>query len=789
MDKLFTVSAKQSINSAKFSSFQRNLNNRLGKSSIPKGIAISLSKKLLALKPGDELSIASLTSKRYIIVFDELKNNKQHRKGHSMTWIGHLKGLGTQYRAHLSLNNKIIMGRISTPDGILQLKTINGQLRLIDFNLENFQHAQFATENDSIIPPTISPAPQTAQATNSQGSQTVQTAAAPTSINGNTIVDVLVLYNGSFASENAGAISTRLDHLVSIANQAYSDSQVAMQIRLVGTQQITYNNNIDNNNALDDLTNNTIPGTDIFALRNQLGADLVILVRPYSNTNHTNCGIAWINSSLDADYAYATVGDGNDIGGSNYYCDDISFTHELGHIMGISHDIASSGGLTGSHPYSHGYGISGRFGTIMGNFYPGLYFFSNPNISNCDNSPCGTIDYDAARSLNTDKDLLSNFRNDVATINYTLNTTLTGSGAINSDIIGINCGADCSEVYIQNTDVVLTAIAATGFVFSAWNNCPAIVNNTCAISMTSDLTVTAVFIPQYTVTATSSAGGGISPTYQLVNAGNTASFTVINESSYTTDSSVGGTCAPGSWNNDIYTISSINADCSVSFSFSTISIASAIDYPGLSWTSSGDALWRTQSSEFNIGQSALQSGVLANNQQSIIQTRLSGPKVVNFYWKVSSQFNADFVKFYIDNVEIEALSGEVDWVKKSMTLSAGSHELKWIYSKDAAFNNGLDAAWVDGIETFNTSYFISASANNGGTISNSQTVDYNNKAQFIISPNEGYSINRVSGTCGGSLSVNTFTTANINSACTVVADFYNYRRKSNVLLIITGQLK
>jgi hypothetical protein len=48
----------------------------------------------------------------------------------------------------------------------------------------------------------------------------------------------------------------------------------------------------------------------------------------------------------------------------------------------------------------------------------------------------------------------------------------------------------------------------------------------------------------------------------------------------------------------------------------------------------------------------------------------------------------------------------VDWQKKkSYSLSAGSHTLKWVYSKDASGSAGEDCGWVDGL-TVGTGSFV-----------------------------------------------------------------------------------
>jgi len=69
-------------------------------------------------------------------------------------------------------------------------------------------------------------------------------------------------------------------------------------------------------------------------------------------------------------------------------------------------------------------------------------------------------------------------------------------------------------------------------------------------------------------------------------------------------------------------------------------------------------------------------------------------------------------------------------------------------------------------------YTVTATAGNGGTINPSSTVvNSGGITSFTVSPNSGYLINSVSGSCGGNLSGNIYTTNPIYSNCTVYANF------------------
>jgi hypothetical protein len=77
---------------------------------------------------------------------------------------------------------------------------------------------------------------------------------------------------------------------------------------------------------------------------------------------------------------------------------------------------------------------------------------------------------------------------------HTLTVTKTGSapGTVTSSPAGIDCGADCSEVYYTTDVVTLTASAPSGSYFANWTGaCTG--GGTCTLTMTSDVTVGATF--------------------------------------------------------------------------------------------------------------------------------------------------------------------------------------------------------------------------------------------------------------------------------------------------------
>jgi hypothetical protein len=66
--------------------------------------------------------------------------------------------------------------------------------------------------------------------------------------------------------------------------------------------------------------------------------------------------------------------------------------------------------------------------------------------------------------------------------------------------------------------------------------------------------------------------------------------------------------------------------------------------------------------------------------------------------QVSSEDSYDVVRFYIDGSEKTQMSGGRPWESFGFDVSGdGTHEIKWVYSKDGSVSNGSDCAWVDNV--------------------------------------------------------------------------------------------
>jgi hypothetical protein len=126
-------------------------------------------------------------------------------------------------------------------------------------------------------------------------------------------------------------------------------------------------------------------------------------------------------------------------------------------------------------------------------------------------------------------------------------------------------------------------------------------------------------------------------------------------------------------------------------------LGTAVDNSSVVFTQGGDAAWFGQSNISHDGDGAAQSGFIANSRTSSMSITVSSGAHVSFYWKVSSEYEYDFLNFYADGDEIDQITGETDWEQYSYTAPSdgNTHELKWEYLKDISFSGGYDAGWVD----------------------------------------------------------------------------------------------
>ena len=129
-------------------------------------------------------------------------------------------------------------------------------------------------------------------------------------------------------------------------------------------------------------------------------------------------------------------------------------------------------------------------------------------------------------------------------------------------------------------------------------------------------------------------------------------------------------------------------------------LSEAVDATNLVFTTGGNALWFSQTNVTHDAQDAAQSGAVTDRQSTWMETAVTGPGALSFWWKASceddpDEDNWDFVRLLVDGVERCRLDGITDWRHVNCTLGAGAHVIRWEYSKDESLSGGEDRAWVD----------------------------------------------------------------------------------------------
>jgi hypothetical protein len=130
-----------------------------------------------------------------------------------------------------------------------------------------------------------------------------------------------------------------------------------------------------------------------------------------------------------------------------------------------------------------------------------------------------------------------------------------------------------------------------------------------------------------------------------------------------------------------------------------IFLPEALDTEGiLTWKTIGIPAWFGQSLVSHDGVDAAQSAPIGDSTAITMQSIITGPGTLSWWWKVSSETNKDLLKFFINGVQQTRISGEVDWQSLSYTFPSGTYTSKWTYSKNATVTGGQDRGWLDQVQ-------------------------------------------------------------------------------------------
>ncbi len=84
-----------------------------------------------------------------------------------------------------------------------------------------------------------------------------------------------------------------------------------------------------------------------------------------------------------------------------------------------------------------------------------------------------------------------------------------------------------------------------------------------------------------------------------------------------------------------------------------------------------------------------------DGEASYAERSIEGPALVSFWWRVSSEEDYDFFTYSVDGVVQESISGNGDWLNRSLSLGVGRHALRWTYRKDDSVSDFQDGGYLD----------------------------------------------------------------------------------------------
>jgi subtilisin family serine protease len=286
----------------------------------------------------------------------------------------------------------------------------------------------------------------------------------------------------------------------------------------------------------------------------------------------------------------------------------------------------------------------------------------------------------------------------------------TGAGDVTSNPAGIACGSTCAYAFTQGTAVTLTASPQAGSIFGGWSGACSGTAPTCTVSMSLARSVTASFrpTPSYalSVARTGTGSGTVASSPAGIQCGTACSATYLHGASVLLNATPNLGSRFANWSGACSGTAptctvAMTAARSVTANFvegGTVALGEAVDNTALIWGTTGRKLWFGQTEAAYAGGDAAHTGLVTHKQTSSLTARVTGPGVVGFWWKVSSQPALDTLRFFMDGKpQAPVISGEVDWVYQTFTVPSGSHTLEWRYTKDGSVSTGSDAGWVDAV--------------------------------------------------------------------------------------------
>lgn len=129
------------------------------------------------------------------------------------------------------------------------------------------------------------------------------------------------------------------------------------------------------------------------------------------------------------------------------------------------------------------------------------------------------------------------------------------------------------------------------------------------------------------------------------------------------------------------------------------SLADGLDVTGLKFAAGGDRKWsRTKINDAEDGD-AIRNLSLQEFQSSWVMTKVQGPGVLEFDWKVIGPEFDDRLIFSIDGKQTETLTGSSEWEFFRTFIPEGRHVLEWEFFRDS-WETGRHYGYLDALQFY-----------------------------------------------------------------------------------------
>ena len=123
--------------------------------------------------------------------------------------------------------------------------------------------------------------------------------------------------------------------------------------------------------------------------------------------------------------------------------------------------------------------------------------------------------------------------------------------------------------------------------------------------------------------------------------------------------------------------------------------ATALNTTNLTWITGGNVPWFVETTNSHDSVSAARSGAITNaTQSSYLETTVTGPGTLSFWWQAAANnFNYE-IQFKIDDNYIDNIYGNTSWTLKTYPIGSGPHTLRWV-ALAYDFIPDTDAGYLD----------------------------------------------------------------------------------------------